>query len=131
VTKHLTLVICFITYGLILLGGFVHNTESSLACPDWPLCYGEFFPKMEGGVLIEHSHRLLASLVGLLSILNCFFIYRSKDERQGPNSFNFKFSLIVLGVVIIQGILGGITVIYKLPTIVSTTFHFRKKFPIT
>ena len=58
---------------LIALGGYVHNTQSSLACPDWPLCYGQFFPKMEGGILIEHSHRLLASLVGLLTIFLMWF----------------------------------------------------------
>src|SRR4051794_38915603 len=48
------------TYLLILIGGLVHGTGSSLACPDWPTCYGTMMPKMEGGVLVEHSHRLAA-----------------------------------------------------------------------
>src|SRR4051812_27089792 len=52
-----------LTLLLILAGGVVHTTGSSLACPDWPLCYGQVFPEMTGGVLFEHSHRLIASAV--------------------------------------------------------------------
>ncbi|MCB9094517.1 MAG: protoheme IX farnesyltransferase [Halobacteriovoraceae bacterium] len=102
---------------LINLGGLVHNTGSSLACPDWPLCYGQVMPTMEGGILVEHSHRLLATLVGLFTILISvlgFRIFTSKSRF-------FKFSLLSLFLVVFQGVLGGITVIYKLPTIVSTT----------
>src|SRR6266498_3167708 len=56
------------TYLLILIGGLVHGTGSSLACPDWPTCYGSLMPKMEGGVLIEHSHRLAAGTVVILTL---------------------------------------------------------------
>lgn len=106
----------FSTFLLVTLGGFVHNTGSSLACPDWPLCYGQVFPKMEGGVLIEHSHRLLGSLVGFLTLLNFLFTWRSRYSRK------LKWmATLALFFVVIQGILGGITVIYKLPTIVSTS----------
>lgn len=45
------------TFVLLIVGGLVHGTGSSLACPDWPLCHGQFLPKMENGVLYEHSHR--------------------------------------------------------------------------
>ncbi|MFZ8934138.1 MAG: COX15/CtaA family protein, partial [Bacteriovoracaceae bacterium] len=105
------------TFCLLLLGGYVHNTESSLACPDWPLCYGQFFPKMEGGILIEHSHRLLASFVGFLTILMVVFSRKLKSTKN----IVYTYSPLALLFVIVQGILGGITVIYKLPTIVSTT----------
>jgi protoheme IX farnesyltransferase len=115
--KYFSLSILFLTFLLILLGGVVHNTESSLACPDWPLCYGQFFPKMEGGILIEHSHRLLASLIGFLCICLVFIARR----ETGKDSLLTKLSWAALCVVIFQGLLGGITVIYLLPTIVSTT----------
>ncbi|MFZ4713125.1 MAG: heme o synthase [Bacteriovoracaceae bacterium] len=105
-----------LTFFLINLGGYVHNTESSLACPDWPLCYGQVFPKMEGGILIEHSHRLLASLVGFFTIILVFL----HAKKRKVNNHAFKVSVGALFLVIFQGILGGLTVIFKLPTMVST-----------
>jgi len=118
-TIHIRLVqvSIILTFFLLLLGGLVHNTGSSLACPDWPLCYGQVFPKMEGGILIEHSHRLLASAVGILTVLNFLIAWK---RRLGERLI--KLSFLSLFFVVCQGILGGITVIYKLPTIVST-FH--------
>ncbi|MGB0452736.1 MAG: heme o synthase [Bacteriovoracaceae bacterium] len=104
-----------LTFTLITWGGVVHNTESSLACPDWPLCYGEFFPKMVGNVFIEHGHRLLASLVGFFSILLVIF-----TRKLGRKVYFTSWAVLVL--VIIQGLLGGLTVYMKLPTMVST-FH--------
>ena len=100
------------TFLLLLLGGVVHNTESSLACPDWPLCYGQLIPPLEKGIWIEHSHRLLASLVGLL-VIGMVVTSRKREEF-------YPYAKLALAFVIIQGILGGITVIYRLPTLVST-----------
>ena len=57
------------TFALLLIGGTVNPTGSSLACPDWPLCHGEFLPAFEGGVQYEHSHRLAGAAVGLATIL--------------------------------------------------------------
>lgn len=108
----------FLTLCLITLGGFVKNTGSSLACPDWPLCFGQFLPKMEGIVAIEHSHRLLASLVGLLSIVLVLLSARFKETHPRL----FKASIIGLVAVIIQGVLGGLTVLLRISPLVST-FH--------
>lgn len=113
IVSFITIILTFL---LVNLGGYVHNTESSLACPDWPLCYGQVFPNMEGGILIEHSHRLLASLVGLMTILILYLNF--KNKKQTP--FLFKISFYALLLVIFQGVLGGLTVIFKLPTLVST-----------
>lgn len=107
----------FCIFCLLLLGALVHNTQSSLACPDWPLCYGQFFPKMEGGILIEHGHRLLASFVGLLTIALLFVTSRKRKEEP----LLYHASWVAFFMVLAQGLLGGITVIYKLPTIVSTS----------
>src|SRR3954447_6930550 len=91
------------TYLLILIGGLVHNTGSSLACPDWPTCFGTFFPKMEGGVLVEHSHRLLGSLIGFLCIIQLVLAVRKRKEFSSV----YLWSIGLLALVIWQGILGG------------------------
>lgn len=110
--KQLILITILLSFLLINLGGYVHNTGSSLACPDWPLCQGKIMPEMVDGVLIEHSHRLLASLVGFLTLLIALL--------NRKNSKTATISYVALAMVIAQGILGGITVIYQLPPLVST-----------
>jgi len=105
------------TYVLILIGGLVHSTGSSLACPDWPTCYGSLMPKMEGGVLIEHSHRLAAGAVTCLTIALAVWLAVTKQpahKRLRP------FGWLALALVLVQATLGGITVLFRLPTPVST-----------
>jgi protoheme IX farnesyltransferase len=105
------------TYLLILIGGLVHGTGSSLACPDWPTCYGTFMPKMEGGVLVEHSHRLAAGTVVVLTLLLASMLTATRDpalRRLRP------FGWLAVGLVFAQALLGGITVLLRLPTPIST-----------
>lgn len=118
--KNLSLVTVITTFFLIMWGAVVHNTESSLACPDWPLCYSQLFPKMEGSILIEHGHRLLATLVGLLTIGIVWLSFKERETSEKGQHI-FKISCLALFFVVAQGALGGITVIYRLPTIVSTS----------
>ena len=104
---------------LILAGGFVTSTGSGLSVPDWPNTYGWFmfaFPldSMVGGIFYEHSHRLIASTVGLLIIVLAAWLWRVE-----PRPWVRRLGFIVLAAVITQGILGGITVLWFLPDPIS------------
>ena len=98
------------TFLLLLVGGLVNPTGSSLACPDWPLCHGSAFPQMVGGVFFEHSHRLVATGVGLMTVILGVLLWR--DGRRG-------LALGAVAMVVLQGVLGGLTVIFKLPPEIS------------
>jgi heme A synthase len=105
------------TFLLLLVGGTVNPSGSSLACPDWPTCYGTFFPRMEGGILYEHGHRIMGTLVGALTVFWNVTLWVTRR----PQKTHLKLAAAALAMVILQGVLGGITVIYKLPAIVSTS----------
>src|SRR4051794_35913794 len=105
------------TYLLILIGGLVHGTGSSLACPDWPTCYGSLMPKMEGGVLVEHSHRLAAGTVVILTLALATMLSASRAPALRPLR---PFGWLAVGLVVVQAVLGGITVKLRLPTPIST-----------
>jgi heme A synthase len=105
------------TFLLLLVGGTVNPTGSSLACPDWPLCFGSLFPAMKDGVEYEHTHRLVATLVGLMTTILALWIWRSRETDAGLKRLGF----LALGLVIAQGVLGGVTVLLKLPMLVSVS----------
>lgn len=109
--------LAFATYLLIIAGGLVTSTGSGLSVPDWPLSYGSFFPPMIGGIRFEHSHRLIAGSVGLLTLGLMAAILRAEKR-----AWLKRLGMLTFGAVILQALLGGITVIYLLPTFVSV-FH--------
>ena len=98
------------TFLLIVIGGIVTSTESGLAVPDWPTTFGYnmfLYPlsEMVGGILYEHSHRLMGSLVGLLTV-GLFIFVLVKDSRKWLK----WLGLVALVAVIVQGVLGGLRV---------------------
>src|SRR5262245_26793850 len=105
---------------LLLAGSLVTSTDSGLSVPDWPTTYGWSmftFPlsKWVGGIRYEHSHRLIASGVGLLTIVLALWLWVA-ETRQWLR----RLGIVALAAVILQGVLGGITVLFFLPTAVST-----------
>ena len=107
VVALLSLVVSFIQ---IALGGFVRASESGLGCPDWPLCHGKIIPPFEFHTLIEYSHRLNGSLLGILvAVLLILCIMRYRRDKQLMLANYAAFILVVSA-----GILGGITVITEL-----------------
>ncbi|HEY4612335.1 MAG TPA: COX15/CtaA family protein [Bacteroidota bacterium] len=104
------------TLFLIVAGGLVTSTGSGLAVPDWPLSYGQLMPPMVGGIFYEHGHRLVATTVGILTIILAVWL-QLKEERPWLR----KLGWVALVLVVIQGALGGLTVILLLPTAVSVT----------
>ncbi len=98
------------TFLLIVIGGIVTSTDSGLAVPDWPTTFGYnmfLYPlsEMVGGILYEHSHRLMGSLVGILTI-GLFLLILAKDSRKWLK----WLGLAALIAVIVQGVLGGLRV---------------------
>src|SRR3989338_10767425 len=112
--RYFSKFICFATLFLIFVGGMVTSTDSGLAVPDWPLSYGMIFPPMVGGVFYEHSHRMVAAAVGFLML--CLTVaVQLWEKRKWVRNLTWG----ALGAVIAQGILGGITVQFFLPTPIS------------
>ena len=165
--RRLAAAAAFLTVVLIVAGGVVTNTDSGLACPDWPTCFGSALPKMVGNVAVEHTHRLIATAVGLCTV--ALVVLTLRRARQGwlaaalagfaalilgasfwaghvkhvsselpllgvalvaagycgcgwviakAREIDGKLAAAALGLVMFQGLLGGLTVLYRLPTLV-------------
>ena len=102
---------------LIIAGGLVTSTGPGLSVPDWPLSYGKVFPPMIGGIRFEHTHRVIAGFVGILALALMILILLKEKSRL----IRF-FGVLAFLSVVLQAVLGGLTVIYLLPTWISA-FH--------
>ena len=69
------------TFFLIIAGALVTSNDAGLATSDWPLSNGEFFPNMVGNLFWEHGHRMIATTVGLLTIVLAVYI-RIEEKRE-------------------------------------------------
>lgn len=105
------------TFVLIIAGALVTSNDAGLSVPDWPTSFGSIYkiPHMVGGVRFEHTHRMIAQFVGLLTIIIAVWTWRAEKRR-----WLRVLGLAALGTVIAQGVLGGITVLFYLPPAVSS-----------
>ena len=117
--RRLSKLLVISTLLLIFAGALVKSHQVGLSVPDWPTSYGHqmfAFPlsDMIGGIFYEHGHRMIATVVGLMTLILAFTIYYT-DHRLWLK----KTAFFALGLVIIQGLFGGLTVLLFLPTPVS------------
>ena len=113
--RPLLLFVLLWTMALIFLGSYVHATEASLACPDWPTCFGTMMPEMTGGVFWEHLHRLWAGALVLLFAVSVVVLRRGYPERI----WLFRLGLAGIAALLAQSLLGGLTVLLRLPDAIS------------
>jgi cytochrome c oxidase assembly protein subunit 15 len=104
------------TFFLIIAGANVTSHDAGLATSDWPLSNGQVFPRMVGNLFWEHGHRLVATAVGMLTIVLAFYL-----QLREPRTWVKRLGWAALGAVVAQGLLGGLTVKLNLPLIVSAS----------
>lgn len=102
------------TFFLIIAGALVTSNDAGLSVPDWPLSYGKLMPPMVGGIFYEHGHRMIAATVGLLTIGLVVWLFRREPRRWVRH-----LGVAALAAVVLQGFLGGITVLLYLPPVIS------------
>ncbi len=117
--RRLSKLLVISTLLLIFTGALVKSHEVGLSVPDWPTSYGYqmfAFPlsDMIGGIFYEHGHRMIATMVGLMTLILAFTIYYT-----GQRLWLIRTAFFALFLVVIQGLFGGLTVLLFLPTPVS------------
>jgi cytochrome c oxidase assembly protein subunit 15 len=105
------------TFLLLIAGALVTSNDAGLSVPDWPTSYGSYYklPPWTGGIIYEHSHRMLAEFTGTLTIAIAVWTWLS-DGRPWMKSL----AVGALGTIILQGVLGGLTVLHFLPPAISS-----------
>ncbi|MBI4298813.1 MAG: COX15/CtaA family protein [Chloroflexi bacterium] len=112
----LVLLTVIATFALIVIGGVVRVTGSGLGCPDWPMCHGRIIPPADFHTLIEYSHRLSALLVSILVIaVGVLGLLKYRDNIR-----LMVLSLSAVALLLLQIVLGGVTVLAELPETVVT-----------
>ncbi len=105
------------TFLLIVAGALVTSNDAGLSVPDWPTSFGSFrMPRMVGGVKWEHGHRMIAGAVGIMTILLAVWFWFAEPRR-----WLRKLGSVAVLLIVAQAVLGGITVLFYLPVIISVS----------
>ncbi len=133
--RKLVFVTLFLTFDLIMFGGFTRLTDSGLGCPDWPGCYGAANPFISHAAIsaaqaampqgpvthfkawIEMIHRYLASSVGILILAQMVIAWIKRKQFEGAP----KYATALFFFVCLQGAFGAWTVTLKLQPVIVTT----------
>ncbi|HVB33316.1 MAG TPA: COX15/CtaA family protein [Patescibacteria group bacterium] len=103
------------TFLLLIAGALVTSTGAGLSVPTWPFAPSGILPRMVGGVRFEYSHRMIAGFVGLLTLVMAAWAW-----RREPRRWLRWLAMGALILVVIQAVLGGVTVLFDLPAAIST-----------
>jgi len=110
VFAFLTLVIAYL---LIVFGGYVSSSESGMGCgPDWPLCNGVIVPVLQGATLVEYAHRVIGAVLAGMTVILFIYVYKQPDRTIRAVAF------WMMGLMIVQVLLGAVVVIFDLPAVV-------------
>src|SRR5437867_6388419 len=106
---RLAVILACATFPLLFIGGLVTGKGAGLAVPDWPTTFGYnmfFYPwsQMVGGIFYEHSHRLIGSVVGLLTLALAAVLWRQGGRLRA-------LGLVAAVAVAVQGLLRGLRVV--------------------
>jgi cytochrome c oxidase assembly protein subunit 15 len=102
------------TVALLVAGALVTSNDAGASVPDWPLSYGSLVPPWIGGIRWEYGHRVVAGFVSLLTLVLALWTW-----RREPRRWVRRLALGALALIVLQALLGGLTVLFDLPPAVS------------
>jgi cytochrome c oxidase assembly protein subunit 15 len=102
---------------LLMAGALVSSNNAADSVPDWPLAYGKLVPPFLGGIRFEYTHRVLAGLVSILTLVLAIWLMRAERRPLAR-----RLGWTALGLVIAQALLGGVRVLVGHPAL-SATAH--------
>jgi heme a synthase len=112
---RLAIVTASTTVLLLVAGALVTSNDAADSVPDWPLAYGRIIPPLIGGIRYEFTHRVIAGLVALLTVITTIAI-----SRAGLRKAAFRAGWTAVALVFAQALLGGIRVVFHHPALVAT-----------